>query len=83
VLSDQGERITGVIVGPPGLDPVIGTPVGQRSLPPSGGLLNGHPPSGVIVDHHPETGLPDPAEEVEVLQTEEPLGVGQHTGVDH
>jgi hypothetical protein len=49
---------------------------------PGGRLLVGHGPSRHGVQQHVESSLSDPAIEIEILEAEEPLGVGDDAGVE-
>jgi hypothetical protein len=45
-------------------------------------LLGGHRTCSVPVHHDLEARISDTAEEIEILEPEEPVRVGQHTGID-
>ena len=78
----QQERVAGVIVRPPCLV-FVGRATRSKSLGSAGRrLLVGNGPSRHGVDQHVESSLSDPTEEVEVLETEEPLRIGDDAGVE-
>ena len=72
-----------MVVGPPGFVPVSGPADLQCLVPTLHRLVDGHLTGGNAIDEHLEPRLAHPAEEVEVLQPEEPLRVGEHPGIDN
>lgn len=83
VASRQMDGIAGAVVRPPYLALVRRAMGCVRLGSPSRGLLVAHGSSRHRVHQDVEPGLADPAEEVEVLQAEEPLRVGDDAGVEH
>ena len=78
----QLQGVAGVVVGPPRLGRVVRALVADGRVPALVGLLPGHRPGRLTVHQHLEPRLAHRTEEVEVLDAEEELGVGQHAGVD-
>ncbi len=76
VPTDQRNRISAVVEGPPGLVGVIGSLRPNGGVTPSGCLLGGDRTGGGGVKHHIQARLSDPTEEVEVFEPEKPGRVG-------
>ena len=83
MTADQLDRIPAVVVGPPRFIGVVGSLRSNGRIAPGRCLLGGHGTGSPRIEHHTQAGLPDPAEEVEVLQPEEPVGVGKDPGVEN
>ena len=81
--ASQGERVAGVVEGAPGFG-LVGWPAPPLGLVPSlQRVVPRHLAGCHRIDEDLEPRLSHPAEEVEVLETEEPGGVGEHSGVEH